>query len=66
VKRGQLTVIKRGEVVDWRGVSRFCVGFFVAWWRRRGAARLGVFFGVGVCQVLGARVDGVDQSRVAP
>jgi hypothetical protein len=28
VKRGQLTVIRRGEGRDWRGVSRVCGGFF--------------------------------------
>ena len=54
VKRGELTVIKRGEVVDWRGVSRFCVNFFVAWWRWRGAARLGVVLGWGFVKFQGA------------
>jgi hypothetical protein len=31
-----------------------------------GRGAFGGGFGVGVCQVLGGRVDGVDQSRVAP
>jgi hypothetical protein len=33
VKRGELTVVWRGEGRDWRGVSLVCGAFFsVCWW----------------------------------
>jgi hypothetical protein len=48
VKRGQVTVIWRGEGRDWRGVSWFCGDFF---WRG-GDGKQGGVFGVGFVKFL--------------
>jgi hypothetical protein len=47
VKRGELTVVWRGEGRDWRGVSLICGGFF----RCGGGRALGMGFWGGICQV---------------